>query len=285
MQSYVVMVAGPENTGLRTSLESWLRGRGARLDTNIRALRDQDRGLECVRIEFGSLTKLDELQADLEGRASSWSLQAWHVQSLQRPKILVLASLVDHCLHELLAQHQAGLLDGDVVAVASNHQRLQRLVEAYDVPYVHIDWPADPNGAKAAHTKLEELIKQSEADLVVMARFMQIVPDEICRQATVLNIHHDDTRRHPGANPYARVRANGNRTIAATAHYATKVLDAGQIVSQESKNIDALGPIPTARELSIEGRQVEVATMMTAVRRHIRGEVFVLDDRTMFFPA
>ncbi|MFI6100856.1 formyltransferase family protein [Lentzea sp. NPDC051213] len=285
MRSYVVMIAGPCDTDLRGSLESWLRGLGARLGTNVRAFSDRDKKLAYVRIEFSCLAGLHELQADLESRVSHWLLEAWQVQSLERPKILVLASRTDHCVHGLLALQQQGRLDGDIVAVASNHQLLRGLVEVYSVPYIHIDWPADPDGAVTAHAELVQLIKRTDADLVVMARFMQIVPEEVCRLVTVINAHHDDTQRHRGANPYARVRQYGNRTIAATAHYATKVLDAGQIIAQESRNIDGLGPMPSTSELSSEGRQVEVTALLTAVRRHVRGEVFVLGDRTMHFPA
>lgn len=99
------------------------------------------------------------------------------------------------------------------------------------------------------------------------------------------HINHIDTRRHPGANPYARVRDHGCKTITATAHYATKVLDAGKIVAQESRSIGALGPTPRTRELSVEGRQVEVTAPMTALKWHALGEVFLLEDRAMHFPA
>jgi formyltetrahydrofolate hydrolase len=98
-------------------------------------------------------------------------------------------------------------------------------------------------------------------------------------------MNHDDSRRYGGANPYARVRRHGNRTIAATAHFATEVLDDGHIIAQEWRHIDVLGPMPSTAELTNEGRQVEVAALMEGVRRYVRGEVFVLADRTMHVPA
>ncbi|MGZ3140405.1 formyltransferase family protein [Lentzea chajnantorensis] len=285
MRSYVVMIAGPDQTGLRGKLESWLRGHGARLGTNVRAFSDSHRAVAYVRIEFACLTELDALLLDLETHAAYWSLEAWQVQALDRPRILVLASLVDHCVHELLAQHQAGHLDGDVVTVASNHLRLQALTEVYGVPFAHINWPTDADGAAAAHAELEQLIKETAADMVVMARFMQVLPAQLCQLVPVINVHHDDTLRFAGANPYARVRERGARTIAATAHYATEVLDAGQIITQEFRSVDGLGPAPSTRDLSVAGRQVEVAALLTAVGRHARGEVLVCGGRTVHIPA
>jgi formyltetrahydrofolate deformylase len=284
-RDYVVMVAGPHGTGLQGSVEAWLRGCGAVLGTNVRALSDRDKRTAYVRIEFSSGLGLDELQSDLADRKDRWSLEALQVQCLSRPKMLVLASLADHCVFELLSRHQADRLGADIVAVAANHQTLQGLVELYGVPFVHIPWPSDDDGAEVAHAELAELIKQTDADFVVMARFMRILPGDVCRATKVLNIHHDDSRRYRGANPYARVRRHGSRTIAATTHFATEVLDDGHIIAQESRHIDVLGPMPSTAELTDEGRQVEVAALMEGVRRYVRGEVFVLADRTMYFPA
>jgi Formyl transferase len=101
----------------------------------------------------------------------------------------------------------------------------------------------------------------------------------------VAHINHDDTERYRGANPYARVRRHGARTIAATAHFATEGLDDGHIVAQESRHIDVLGPMPSTAELASAGRQVEVTALLEGVRRYVHGEVFVLTDRAMHFPA
>jgi formyltetrahydrofolate deformylase len=279
------MVAGPDNTGLQRSLEAWLRGHGAVLGTNVRAFSDRAEDRAYVRIEFSCRAELDELREDLGSRRDHWLLVAWQIQPLDRAKILVLASLVDHCVFELLSRHQADRLGADIVAVAANHQKLQGLVELHNVPFVHIPWPSDDDGAEVAHTELAELIKQTEADLVVMARFMRILPPALCRTVPVLNAHHDDTQRYRGANPYARVRRHGSRTIAATAHFATEVLDDGHIIAQESRHIDALGPMPSTADLTSAGRQVEVTALMEGVRQYVHGEVFVLTDRTMHFPA
>jgi formyltetrahydrofolate deformylase len=190
MRSYVAMVAGPSNTGLQRSLEAWLRGHGAVLGTNVRAFSDRAEDRAYVRIEFSCRKDLEVLRADLGTRRHHWLLEAWHIQSLDRPKILVLASLVDHCLFELLSQHQADRLGADIVAVASNHQKLQGLTELYGVPFTHIPWPSDDDGAEVAHAELAQLIKRTEADLVVMARFMRILPAALCQATTVLNCHH-----------------------------------------------------------------------------------------------
>ncbi len=278
MRPYVLLAAGPTRPGLREALESWLRGRGAVPGTNIRVLADPDRKVTFARIEFTALASLEELQADLRTVAATWSLESWHLQSRRPPRILVLASLTDHCVHELLARHRRGRLAGDVVGVAANHAALRPLVEAYDVPFTHLDWPArgtDPDGLAAAHAQLADLVKHTRADLVVMARFMQILPPQLCELVPVINVHHDDVERHPGANPHGRIRARGVKTVAATAHYATAELDAGPIITQEVRGIEDLGPVPTTAELRTAGRPVETTALLKAIDRHARGELLV----------
>lgn len=287
MNPYVLLAAAPEKVGLLDVLLSWLRGYGAVPATNIRVFTDPGRAVTFARIEFGCLAALEELEADLRGVAEAWPLEAWHLQSLQRPRILVLASLTDHCVHELLARHRRGRLAGDVVAVAANHAALRGLVEAHEVPFVHLNWPgpgAAPDAVAAAHTELAELVKSTRAECVVMARFMRILPPSILELAPVINAHHDDVERYPGADPHARVRDRGVKTVAATAHYATAELDAGPIITQVSHGIEDLGPVPSTAELRTAGRLAEAAALATAVNRRGRGELLVFRGLAVHIP-
>ncbi|MFI6100855.1 formyltransferase family protein [Lentzea sp. NPDC051213] len=193
MDPYVLLAAQPRRIGLLDVLLSWLRGHGAVPATNIRIIDVPDQDVVLARIEFSCLKSVDALTADLRGVAGTWPLEAWHLQSRRRPRILVLASLADHCAHELLALHQRGRLAGDIVTVAANHAALRPLVEAYKVPFVHLDWPVtggDPTDVAAAHTELTELVKATGTDLMVMARFMQILPPALCELVPVITVHH-----------------------------------------------------------------------------------------------
>ncbi len=283
MHRYVVMVAGPIQTNLRAFIESWLRGQGADLSTNFRVF-DGEAGTAFLRAEFACLRPLEELRADLEAASEYWSLEAWNLQAIDRPKILVLASRTNHCLHELLALHQQGRLAGDVVQVVSNHPHLRSLVEAYDVPFMTIEWPSQQFGSISsaeAHTQLGQLIKQSGAGLVVMARFMQVLSAALCAIEPVINVHHACTVAFPGGNTHRRMHERGVKVLTATAHYATAGLDEGPIITQEVRSVESLGPTPTAGELQAASRPIEAMALATAVNWHCKGEVLVWRGRTV----
>lgn len=275
-QRYVVMAAGPDRIGLREYIDSWLRGRGAAPGTNIRVFSDSS-GSVFLRAEFTALSTVEELRSDFERVKKQWSLWSWMIQSLHRQRVLVLAGRDDHCLYELLAlNNRDDGLSGDIVAVASNHENLRGLTESHGVAFTHIPWPSrghDPAGAAAAHDSLVQLIKDSEADLVVLARFMQIVSGDVCDMRPVINIHHGDVAAFPGANPYGQALDRGVKAFGATAHYATAELDQGPIIAQAFHHFESLGPSPSTSALRFAGRLLETEVLVTAVQRHCRGEV------------
>lgn len=283
MHRYVVMVAGPTQGELRMCVERWLSVQGAALLTNFRIFGDET-GTAFLRAEFACLRSLEELRSEFEAASASWSLEAWNLQSLDRPKILVLASRTNHCVHELLALHQQGRLAGDIVQVVSNHPDLRSLVEAYDVPFTTIEWPSrqsDSTGGAEAHARLGQLIKRSGARLVVMARFMRVLPAALCAIEPVINVHHACTVAFPGGNTHHRMRERGVKVLTATAHYATAGLDEGPIITQEVRSVESLGPTPTSSELQAASRPIEGRALATAVNWHCKGEVLVWQGRTV----
>ncbi|WP_157985262.1 formyltransferase family protein [Lentzea terrae] len=241
-------------------------------------------GTAFLRAEFACLRSLGELRAELEAASVHWSLEAWNLQAMDRPKILVLASRTNHCVHELLALHQQGRLAGDIVQVVSNHPDLRGLVEAYDVPFMTIEWPSQQFGSTsmaAAHAHLGQLIKQSGARLVVMARFMQVLPVAVCAIEPVINVHHACTVAFPGGNTHRRMHERGVKVLTATAHYATAGLDEGPIITQEVRSVESLGPTPTSSALQAASRPIEAMALATAVNWHCQGEVLVWRGRTV----
>lgn len=283
MHRYVVMIAGSSRINLRSRVENWLRGQGADLRTNFRVF-DDETGTAFLRAEFSCLRPIEQLRAELDAAAGHWSLEAWNLQAVDRPKILVLASRTNHCLHELLALHQQGRLAGDVVQVVSNHPDLRGLADVYDVPFTTVDWPSrqsDPAGSAAAHARLGQLIKQSGAGLVVMARFMQVLPAALCAITPVINVHHACTVAFPGSNTHRRMHDRGVKVLTATAHYATADLDEGPIITQEIRSVELLEPTPTVRTLQAASRPIEAAALVTAVNWHCKGEVLVWRSRTV----
>ncbi|WP_394614512.1 hypothetical protein JNUCC0626_32155 [Lentzea sp. JNUCC 0626] len=168
---YVLLAAAPEEADLLALVQRWLRERGAVPAPNVRVVADPVRQITFARIEFGLSNGLSELKEDLQRIAEFWPLEAWRLQVQQRPRILVSAGGDDRRLHGVLALHQQGRLDGDVVAVVSQHQAVQALAEVYDVPFVHLDRDDEvPSDGDLMH-----FATQTAAHLVVMTQSMQIL--------------------------------------------------------------------------------------------------------------
>lgn len=281
---YVLLAAGPDVVGLRASVESWMRGNNAVAATNFRVFGDSE-GTVFLRAEFTCPTgSREKLEAAFRSVAAQWRLADWRIQivskpktpTLAKPRVMVLVSKVDHCLAELLALQAKGVLPGLVVAVAGNHTGLQDDVERAGVPFTHIPWPAaavDSAGHEAAHAQLLQLVKTYDVDVLVLARFMQVVRAEVCELVPTINAHHSLLPAFVGARPYHQAHERGVKEIGATAHYVTPELDEGPIIAQTSSNVEHLGPCPTPGELAVEGRMNEVRVLVTALERHCRGEL------------
>lgn len=200
-QRYVLLAAGPDVVGLRASVESWMRGNNAVVGTNVRVFSDSE-GAVFLRMEFTCPTgRREQLEAAFRTVAAQWKPSDWRIQivgkpntlTLAKPRVMVLVSTADHCLAELLALQGNGVLPGLVVAVAGNHTNLQDDVERAGVPFTHIPWPApavDSAGHEAAHAQLLQLVKANDVDVLVLARFMQVVRAEVCELVPTINAHH-----------------------------------------------------------------------------------------------
>lgn len=282
---FVLLAAGPDRIGLRDTIESWVRGMGATFSTNVRIFSDSDNTV-FLRIEFVSPTRTrDQLRADFTTVATQWELETWHLQPLTKPRVMVLVSRTDHCLAELLSLHRQRQLAGDIIAVAGNHLDLRHTVEQHEIPFTHIPWPGaqtDPAGNNAAHNQLLQLIKEHDIDVLVLARFMQILKADVVHDLVpTINIHHSTLPSFVGADPYRQAHARGVKEVGATAHYVTGELDQGPIIAQESISIERLGTRPTPQALRTAGRTSEVRALLTALTRHCKGELIVYRGGTV----
>jgi formyltetrahydrofolate deformylase len=202
------------------------------------------------------------------------------VDQAARARILVLASQAGHCLNDLLYRWHTGWLPADVVAVASNHEALRPTVAAFDVPYHHL--PVHPDRRGEQEAALLELVERHRVDLVVLARYMQILSPEVCTALAgrAINIHHSFLPSFAGAQPYRQAHDRGVKLIGATAHYVTADLDGGPIVEQDVARVDhSLTPA----ELAAIGRDVESVVLARAVRWHVEHRVLVNGPRTIVF--
>ncbi|MCT1479042.1 formyltetrahydrofolate deformylase [Microbacterium sp. p3-SID336] len=209
------------------------------------------------------------LEADIAEVAARFGME-WSLHDVSRRKrVAIFVSKYDHCLMELLWRTQRGQLDIDITMVVSNHPDLAEAVRSFGVPFVHI-----PSGDKQAMEERQLELLQGNVDLVVLARYMQILTDDFITRlgAPVINIHHSFLPAFIGANPYARAKERGVKLIGATAHYATADLDEGPIIEQD---VTRVTHSESAAELQSRGADVERLVLARAVQWHAEDRVIV----------
>jgi formyltetrahydrofolate deformylase len=205
-----------------------------------------------------------------------WELHDAH----QRPRVLLMVSKFDHCLNDLLYRCKIGALAMDPVAIVSNHRETSQLAASYQVPFHYLPVTAATRDAQEA--KVEALIKATGAELVVLARYMQVLSNHLCAQLAgrAINIHHSFLPSFKGAKPYQQAHARGVKLIGATAHYVTPELDEGPIIEQEVARVTHGMSV---EELASVGRDVECQVLARAVRYHVERRVFLNGRKTVVF--
>ena len=205
----------------------------------------------------------------------------WHLDDLiMKPRVLILVSTFGHCLNDLLYRNSVGYLPMELVAVVSNHQTLRRRVEAEMLPFIHL--PVTPETRSEQEAALSALIAQERIDLVVLARYMQILSPELCLALAgrAINIHHSFLPSFVGARPYRQAHDRGVKLIGATAHYVTPDLDAGPIIEQDVARVDHS---MSAEEFVAIGRDIEATVLARAVKFHLEHRVLINGNRTVVF--
>jgi formyltetrahydrofolate deformylase len=241
-------------------------------------------GMFYMRVEFahadGSPLDLSRLCGAFEPVAQRFAM-SWRIaDKAERQRVLIMVSQYPHCLVDLLFRTSIGELNLDVVAVVSNHPDLRGTAEFYGVPFHHI--PVTRDTKPQAEAALLELVRAERVELVVLARYMQILSDELCRQleGRAINIHHSMLPSFKGARPYHQAHARGVKFIGATAHYVTADLDEGPIIEQEMIRVDhKLSP----EDLAARGREAETRALAHAVRWHTENRVVIHGNRTVVF--
>src|SRR5580704_16786120 len=197
-----------------------------------------------------------------------------------RIRTLIMVSRLGHCLNDLLFRWKTGSLPVEVAGVVSNHPDFAELAASYRIPFRHI--PVTPQTKAAAESQLFEVIDDTGADLIVLARYMQILSGEVCKrvEGRMINIHHSFLPSFKGAKPYHQAHARGVKLVGATAHYVTPDLDEGPIIEQDVIRVDhTLSP----ERLAEAGRDVEAQVLARAVTWHAEHRVLLNDDRTVVF--
>ena len=237
-----------------------------------------------VRVTFcgvaGETTDLARLRAEFLAIATAEQMQ-WAIHDgMHRARVLIMVSKLDHCLEDLLYRQRTGELHMDVTGIVSNHPDMKPIAERHGIPYLLMPVTAATKGVQEA--RLLELIDETHTELVVLARYMQILSDETCKRlhGRAVNIHHSFLPGFKGAKPYHQAHARGVKLIGATAHYVTGDLDEGPIIEQIVERVDH-GFTPDL--LAAAGRDSERRALSTAVRLLLEHRVFLDDHKTVVF--
>jgi formyltetrahydrofolate deformylase len=276
-----LVVRCPDRPGIVAVLSRLLADVGANITDSQQHSSDPVGGTFTLRLEF-VLAGLAGQRQDLEGALSllarQWQMTWRLTEAARRPTIAVFVSRTDHVLQELIYRVRAGDLRADISMVISNHPDLAPVALGAGIPFHHV--PVTPETKDDAEA--EALALLGEVDLVVLARYMQIVSPEFCRRfaGRLINIHHSFLPAFVGANPYQAAHDRGVKLIGATAHYVTEELDAGPIIEQEVARVDHRASVDDMRRL---GRYVERQVLAQAVTWHVEDRIIVDGDRTIVF--
>jgi formyltetrahydrofolate deformylase len=270
-----LLVSCPDRPGIVAAVAGFLHSRGANITSSAQHSTDPSGGRFLMRMEF-------EHDAPLEGFeavAREFEME-WRFADAAVPKrMAILVSREEHCLLDLLWRRRSGELFADVPVVVSNHEAARADVEAFGVPFVHV--PNTP-AARAAAEEAMLAVLANRVDLVVLARYMQILSGDFLERvgAPVMNIHHSFLPAFPGAGPYERARERGVKIIGATAHYVTEELDAGPIVEQDVARVSHREDVAALQRI---GRDIERTVLARAVRWHLEDRVLLDGARTVVF--
>ena len=277
-----LLVSCGDRTGLVAALSEFVFQYGGNiLDADQHA--EVETGMFFMRLVWDlAAFKLarPQVQSALEMLATRFEL-AWEVTySDVRPRVAVFASRSPHCLYDLLLAHQLGELGGDLVAVVSNHDDLRPVAGHFGVRYDHIS--VDAADKSRAESTAQDLLGELKVDLVVLARYMQILSPEFVSRwpSRIINIHHSFLPAFVGAKPYHQAKHRGVKVIGATAHYVTSELDHGPIIEQDVARVSHRDDVD---EMVRKGGELERRVLTRAVRLHLERRVLVSGNRTIVF--
>ena len=280
LPNYILTLSCPDRTGIVWRVTGFLLERGGNV-IDADQFNDIETGLFFMRVHFSinrpdyELPRLREEFQELGWEMSmSWEL---HDVAL-KPRVIILVSQHGHCLNDLLYRYRAGYLKVDIPAIVSNHMDFYQLAASYNIPFFHLAVTRETKAQQEA--KLIEIVREKGADLVVLARYMQVLSEGVCRELAgrAINIHHSFLPSFKGARPYDQAHQRGVKLIGATAHFVTTDLDEGPIIEQDVARVDhSMDP----ETLTAIGRDVECLVLARAVKWHSEHRIMLNGRKTV----
>lgn len=285
-ETHILTITCPDKTGIAARVFGFIADQGGFI-TEAAQFGDELSHLFFMRIVFTTQTEngfRTEFKSAFQSVASEFDM-TWKLHNGDRPARLLLAvSKESHCLNDLLYRYRAGLLNIDIAGVVSNHEDMRDFVEWHKIPYYYFPLPKGSSfeDKREQENKILKLVDDLHIDLVVLARYMQILSDEMCRALTghCINIHHSFLPSFKGAKPYHQAYERGVKLIGATAHYVTADLDEGPIIEQAVERVDHTN---TPAQLVAIGKDLENIVLARAVRYHTERRVLLNGHRTVIF--
>ncbi len=278
---YVLTLSCPDKQGIVHAVSSFLFMTGCNIEDS-QQFGDHDTGLFFMRVHFtaDAPDSVAKLRASFAAVGDSFRMD-WQIHRAdEKMRIVLMVSKFGHCLNDLLFRSRIGALPVEIAAVVSNHTDFAELVASYGIAFHHI--PVTKATKAQAEAELLELVRAERVELVVLARYMQVLSDDLCKALSgrIINIHHSFLPSFKGAKPYHQAHARGVKLIGATAHYVTADLDEGPIIEQE---VERVGHEVTPDQLVAIGRDVECQALARAVKWHSERRVLLNGARTVVF--
>ncbi len=281
MKEYILTLSCPDKTGIVHAVSGWLLGlQGNIIDSQQFGDVETRRFFMRVHFSLPEVQEVATLEAYFDDIRQRFDMDAAIYDTARRSRVLLLVSRQGHCLNDLLFRTHTGQLPMEIVGVASNHRDFENMSRAYGLPFHYLPVTPETRAEQEAH--ILELVEKQNVDLVVLARYMQILSDDLCKalEGKAINIHHSFLPSFKGARPYHQAHARGVKIIGATAHYVTADLDEGPIIEQD---IERVHHAMSAEELTRVGSDVESLVLARAVRWHVEHRILLNGQRTVVF--
>ncbi|WP_068673394.1 formyltetrahydrofolate deformylase [Oceanobacillus sp. Castelsardo] len=277
------LIKCPDQPGIVSAVSEFLFKHGANIIESDQYTMDPEGGQFFMRIEFecpNLLENAKKLEEDFQPIADKFHMD-WRIMYVRQLKnMAIFVSKEPHCLLELLWEYQSGDLMANISLVISNHDTCREMVESLGIPFYHI--PANKDIRQEVEEKQKQLLKEYNVDLIVLARYMQILTDDFVKdfKNQIINIHHSFLPAFIGAKPYERAYARGVKMIGATSHYVTGDLDEGPIIEQ---NIGRVNHRDNASDMKKIGQSIERSVLASAVKWHLEDRIIVHENKTIVF--
>ena len=276
----IALLHGPDRPGLVAKTAGWIFENGGNI-LHADQHRDTELGVFFQRIEWSAESRAQAADPAVFRRfAESIGMDAHVATSARRPRVVIFVSKFDHCFHDLILRWKAGEYACDIAAVISNHTDLAPAARSYGLEFHHI--PVTGDTKAAAETRQLDLLRSLDAELVILARYMQVLSADFLQKfgRPVINIHHSFLPAFAGGRPYHQAHERGVKLIGATAHYATPVLDDGPIIQQDVARVTHRHDV---NDLVRRGRDLEKMVLAQAVRWHLENRVLAYGNKTVVF--